>query len=360
VKEQILSPLTSLRFMAAFMVLCHHYFGFKEGYVGVTFFFVLSGFILTYKYHDANFVRQNRREFWIRRIARIYPMHILTLFASIPLVFSMNFFNSGAIDMLISISPKFILNVLLLQSYIPSNKVYFSYNAVSWSISTEAFFYFVFPLLMGFFAIRSTKKIAKLMSFVVLFLILFAVFWATFYPAKSIFEQRTHYIFYINPFTRCVEFALGMLIGLHFVRGGKSIQSGTLLECFALAFAAATLWLVSANVVPPALNLSLVAVPASMLVVAVFARGAGAISRLFSLPGLVLLGEASYALYMIHVLVGRYLTLALGRSFSTFVIATVVTLVLSIILYLSFEKPMQRWVLSLGSRRGDRTASQRG
>lgn len=121
------------------LVVAHHCAGFKFGYAGVTFFFVLSGFVLTYSHRDEANAVFDRRTFWLKRVARIYPTHILTLIISIPLMISHGLNPKGSI--LIA------GNALLLQSWIPTSGGYFSGNPVAWSISDEAFFYALFPFL---------------------------------------------------------------------------------------------------------------------------------------------------------------------------------------------------------------------
>ena len=96
----MIKPLTSLRFFFAFCVfLCHLYFlreskffhsiftnVLSEGFLGVGFFFILSGFILALNYKD-KFRKKtiSLKKFYISRFARIYPMHFITLLAAIPI-----------------------------------------------------------------------------------------------------------------------------------------------------------------------------------------------------------------------------------------------------------------------------------
>ncbi|PWT72730.1 MAG: acyltransferase, partial [Bacteroidetes bacterium] len=79
--------LTGIRAIAAFMVFFFHFNPFHEGFifhfvnefhVGVTVFFVLSGFLITYRYIDSfEFSREWFSKYIINRVARIYPMYIL-------------------------------------------------------------------------------------------------------------------------------------------------------------------------------------------------------------------------------------------------------------------------------------------
>ena len=89
----MINTLTSLRFIFALMVFGAHCYTidkffdthfFKEGFVGVSFFFVLSGFIIAYNYQKKFSENKiTKRAFWVARIARIYPLHWLTLLLSL-------------------------------------------------------------------------------------------------------------------------------------------------------------------------------------------------------------------------------------------------------------------------------------
>ena len=89
----MIDPLTSLRFIFAMMVFGAHCYVidncfdthfFKEGFVGVSFFFVLSGFIIAYNYQKKLDEKKiPKRTFWVARIARVYPLHWLNLFIAV-------------------------------------------------------------------------------------------------------------------------------------------------------------------------------------------------------------------------------------------------------------------------------------
>src|SRR3954470_504363 len=131
----MLPSLTSLRFFAALLVVLSHLPGstFSEGYTGVTFFFILSGFILSHSYEDRlRTGATSRREFWIARIARVYPLHLLTLLAAVPLAVSE---SSGAMGF----AGRLLAQLTLTQAAVPVGSIYFSFNHPAWSLSVEAF-----------------------------------------------------------------------------------------------------------------------------------------------------------------------------------------------------------------------------
>ena len=148
-----LPVLTSLRFFAAMEVLLFHYrdgWGllldsvasefitelFEAGYQAVTFFFVLSGFILTYGYaghSEAELFIVRGHEFLKSRLARIYPTYFLAL--CIPL----SIFVYGTFVWKIQSLGVFVgglmLSPLLLQAWVPAMAV--AWNVPSWSLSVE-------------------------------------------------------------------------------------------------------------------------------------------------------------------------------------------------------------------------------
>lgn len=297
-QRMLIKPLTSLRFFAALMVLAHHYFGFTAGFSGVTFFYVLSGYILTLNYAGKVGSWAEIKLFWWKRFARIYPTHLLTLAAALPLGSSL------------AVLP---LNLLLVQSWVPAQSVYFSFNGPSWSISNEAAFYAVFPWLLGFVTAR--RLLAWGAGLIVA---------ALFIPAD--------FAFYIFPPTRLFEFALGILLARYAPRRtiGLSGELG--------AVALAGLCVCAFYLHPGSLGWSLLYVPGAAALVYTFSRSSGPVARLLSSRLLVLLGDASFMLYMIHVPLSAYLPLDPAAL-------TLLAIGLSVILHLAFERPAQRSLL---------------
>lgn len=293
-KPKLVKPLTSLRFFATLMVLTHHYFGFMAGFSGVTFFYVLSGYILTVNYAGRVNSWPEIKLFWWKRIARVYPTHLLML------VFLIRGSALSALP----------FNLLLIQSWIPAQSVYFSFNGPSWSLSNEAAFYGFFPWLVPFVTPRKL-----------------ALWGAALITAALL--MRADFLFYIFPPVRVFEFALGIGIALH----GPNRRIGLVGEILAIALAS---FCVSAFYLHPgALGWSIIYTPGAVALIYVFSRSSGPIAALLSVAPLVLLGEASFMLYMIHIPLTAYLPIKLP-------VLSIVAIALSLALHLLFERPAQR------------------
>jgi peptidoglycan/LPS O-acetylase OafA/YrhL len=317
----IIKPLTSLRFVAAAMVVAHHYFGFSAGYAGVTFFYVLSGFILTVNYGSRIDTAEQRRDFWWKRFARIYPTHLLTLIVSVPV----------AATSLAALA----YNLFLVHSLVPSWDAWFSFNSVSWSISAEAAFYAVFPWLLRWLSVR------KLLVWGAGTLA-FAAAWSILRPHVTMDDGATHFLFYIAPPLRLFEFAAGVMMGLRFSR----VPLGIMAELGALALALLCVGALYLNP-PAAFAASIMFIPGAAALVYVFSRSTGPLAVALSTPGMVLLGDASFSLYMIHLLVRRYVEHWTAWTPTIAAIAAGTSVLASIALYVGFEKPAQRFLLRL-------------
>jgi len=127
------------------------------GWLGVTFFFVLSGFILTYTY-GAAVEPLDRRQFWIARFARVYPLYIFAMLFAVPqLVHDVRHASPsmGPIDAH-RLAGVVISSVAMVQAWF--GRFVCVWNCPSWSLSDEAFFYAVFPLVVPLTASRIGRR----------------------------------------------------------------------------------------------------------------------------------------------------------------------------------------------------------
>ena len=222
----MIQSLNALRFIFAFFVFLSHLnyiipeenrfwsslyrYLFREGYVGVSFFFMLSGYILAYRY--ANSLTQKTFSFKIflnRRLARIIPMYYLGLLVALPL--SYGEFLVG--DRLFYFK-KLLTNVLLFQSLIPISDFYFSFNGVSWSVATELIFYLSFPVLMSFLLKKeSLKKTILIITAAILII-----------ATMLLKTPNAYYWLYISPYLRLADFTMGICLFLTLQKKGSLIS----------------------------------------------------------------------------------------------------------------------------------------
>lgn len=199
----MIKSLQSLRFVFALMIFFHHFPVNGEGLFeaggtcGVSFFLILSGFVMSAGYGD-KVSRQdfNYHNFLIKRIIRLYPLHIICLFVAAALALIAGSFSVKDIALL-------GINALLLQSWIPIRGVYFSFNAVSWCLADLVFFYALFPCLRKAFSKVGLK--VSLAFIAVLIVIYLGI--ATVIP-----DNLTHPLLYISPLFRLLDFIIGIIL----------------------------------------------------------------------------------------------------------------------------------------------------
>ncbi|HLQ50738.1 MAG TPA: acyltransferase [Terriglobales bacterium] len=320
-----LNALTSLRFVAAAMIVFQHsYYNFAK-YVpfkglqktqAVSFFFVLSGFILSYVYPNLNSFADVRR-FLVARFARIWPAHIFALIlvlVLIPRELWIAATGSSTHPVL-----KSLANICMVHAWFPDRGYCYAFNSPSWSISTEFFFYLCFPVLI--YKWKDSWKI-KLLAAAVLTLsviLLARALGLTDVPSKHGISIET--LLYVNPLPRLLEFTLGMTVflaweKLRLINIGRVVA--TFLELLAVGAAlAGSYWVTKEAHSADAMKWMGMAGKGWFLhsgslvffafLILIIALEKGLVSKTLSLPFAVVLGEISFSVYLIHlVLLGFY------------------------------------------------------
>ncbi|WP_415769283.1 acyltransferase family protein [Pseudomonas sp. LB3P38] len=356
--------LTSLRFFAAAAIFALHttqFSGFPTsdflGFTlpqGVAFFYVLSGFILHYNYRS-RLQNINWASFFVLRFARIWPLHVVTLAGAAALAWS---------DMLSwyhgYLSPYSLASIiLLLHAWSVNSAVYFAINGVSWSISVEMFFYASFIPLA--FCIKR-KPIITCLAYLCFLALYIIIVWET--PSLRTLKDA---LLSINPFFRLIDFIVGILGAELLIRRKHRPDNSTLqMTCTELLVLAAVIFAnffnqtaVTIGILPlRTIAYTSLTDPFFIVMICIFAHSKGLVSRLLNYKALVVLGQWSFAIYLVHQPLQRFISVHLA-SYSPWTMtafAIVATLVVSAACHYWVELPAYGLVKRLVAHKANRTA----
>jgi peptidoglycan/LPS O-acetylase OafA/YrhL len=266
------------------------------GYVFVSFFFLISGFILSYNYGGRP-DRLNAADFWMARLSRLYPVYLLTMIISIPMLMTewavrpRNQFWEGA-----------VATPLLLQGFFPHLATF--WNTVSWTLSCEVMLYLLFPLLLRVrWPLGRGKLMAMVVGFWLLGLVPHAVYLITNPDHFPKMADRYSDGYWINtlkytPLPYLCTFLAGLTLGrLH-----EALRLGVRGRA-TLGFAGfAAVWFVCYHWTE---HLPYVLVHGGLLTplfaaVILGLAGPSPLAKIFAWKPLVEVGAATYALYLLH------------------------------------------------------------
>ncbi len=346
-----LPALTGLRPVAAYLVFLHHYnpappgsFAhslFAQGYIGVSVFFVLSGFLIYHRYADGYF-RQQDWSWWRyaqNRFARIFPLYTLILLVTVGV--------DAVMGRPVSLS-LVGLNLTLLKGFFEEYK--FSGIAQSWSLTVEVCFYLTAPLLFKALQRWSVGQLtAGLLSMGLLG-------WATVGQVagygdstRGLFGNLPFVLFYTF-FGRAFEFVVGMWLARRW--HSKSVLTfGFPPFSGLLILSVCVLWQTSVPMFttnPIALIWSEVvvynyALPIGIGLVFIHLLDDKSMSRrVLSQPVLGALGQSSYAFYLIHIGVVASGLRKVGISSNWLLFGLLILIAHG--LYRFVEKPLHRYL----------------
>lgn len=322
-RRPTLPLLIGLRFVACFAVFLVHiaqesmfkstsanndYMSivWQGGWLGVSFFFVLSGFVLTWTARPGETVWT----FWRRRFVRIFPNHWVTLIITIALT---AWIAGRAINW-----GQAAINSGLIQSWFADIMIRTGFNGVTWTLSCEAFMYVIFPLLFRWVArIREERLWAWIlgtMGAIVAIPCLASLLPGTMtYPGSGLRDWDLYLVMQI-PAMRAFEFMLGILLA-RFIISGRRLP-------FGLGTASALLigaWAVAGMFPGRFQVLPLAAIPCALLIGAAARQDLDGTTPVWARGRWVIrLGEMSFAFYMVHRIVVVFGHLLLGGgSYST-------------------------------------------
>ena len=327
-----LKALTSIRAFAALYVGLYHMvkpFGrwgpltafMEAGHASVSFFFLLSGFILTYthglEYADG---KGDRKKFWMARFARVYPIYFLIMLWS-------GYFARSYFHQRIHVVA-FVADLLMVQSWSIRTVAFF--NVPAWSLSVEAFFYLMFPFLVLRLRARSLKGGLAVFAACYAACLAIAAVGLAVDPqsawSDTAWVPGTHnFLFGLRryPILHLPEFGCGIALGWIYLQAKVTARFAGIAVWTSLAAILATLAL-SRHVPFLFLHNGLLLPFAALLVLGLTQRNV--ISTALEAAPLMLLGEASYSFYLLHFNLangaracsaGRWICKALSRASSS-------------------------------------------
>lgn len=353
-----LNALTSLRVIAALMVVIHHSRGTLlpvgltvPAIEAVSFFFVLSGFVLTYSHHQRKY---SLREFYAARLARIMPAAVLSIVVFM-LVNQQTPNLANPHEMAITVS-----NLLMVQAWIPIPSYYFALNAVTWSVSVEVGFYLMFPLLHRCLKRTNGQFVIILIPLFIACLLFLICLWNNLpFDAKAGHDQATWIgLAYINPLARLKEFCAGMLAATVYIKlkekNSRILQNRLLLsivEIILIGVLAIGFLNVSVPITkhPTLTSMFWYQIGIGVLfgaVITVFAAGEGLIAKALNQRWLLIGGEVSFSIYLFHQILIIWQNknpwlLNWAPVQTRFIIMLLFIFVLSYTVWRWFERPMR-------------------
>ena len=351
----------------------------STGAASVGLFFILSGFILAYCYlTPQGDLNGSKRSFWVNRFARIYPTYLLGFLLITPItVWRMlppgqplwgKFVGTG------------LANFTLLQSwYAPAAA---TWNSPGWSLSDEAFFYLLFP----FIAVALLRGSGRIKGWLIVIACMvtiaaFAVAQAALAPRFTNVDVGAWFSFF--PLIRLPEFILGIALGrVYAVNCGRLLTAAgsgpghpkvadPLWQRGLAPFATLGIIIVLSL---PVIDISFILHPwiagaravALPLLFAALIYGLATdcvgsprgLARLLGIAPLVLLGEASYAVYILHMPIGKWFGYITQNQWTTLahsvhlssggvangIVYFLTTILGAVAIFEWLEKPARRWL----------------
>jgi len=300
------NQLTFTRFIAATLVVMYHYLGIKsnsflgelvsQGNLMVSYFFFLSGFIMSWiylpKYKNNQF---KLGEYWFLRFSRIYPLYVvgISLFCFISI-----YFWSVTIDVKILLA-----NLFFIQSWIPDYEI--TLNFPSWSLSVEMFLYLCLPPILFIFRHYRGRK-------VVLWVIIFwalsqLIIYILFTFANTIPPTQLYY----NPLLHLNTFLCGATLSYIYSSSSVLVNFSRIRAnlMLVLGFGLLILILGTDNYIKPYCHNGLL-VPIFTILFIGLLHDKTLVSRIFSNRTCSYFGELSFGVYLLQypvLLIGRHL-----------------------------------------------------
>lgn len=338
IRKGQLPALTGLRFFLALWVIVDHLVGpghafepfaqmlphpfymiVRGGYLAVTTFFVLSGFVLARTYGTTPWTRRNLWKYAVGRVARVYPVYLLSLLIVSRYIVAANTAPQSK-GWLVA------MHLALVQGWFVGHYTV-GWNVAAWTLSVEMFFYLMFPLLIV--PLRGAGW-WKSLGAAALACVLTRLMW------RAGISDNLKPVIHLSDFL--IGIAASNVYGLLIARG-KSHWGPWLYVPGVLGVATLIAY---PQLLPSSVDLNTAIRPFNALLLIGFGLGGGWVAQALSTRVVVYMGKASYAMYILHIPI-LWWAVHWGFQFATEIYVLVV-LVVSAIVYGWIEEPANRYL----------------
>jgi peptidoglycan/LPS O-acetylase OafA/YrhL len=376
-----LNALTSIRFVAALIVFFFHVHIrwpldgprflvniISQGAVGMSLFFILSGFILTYNYYGG-LPSTEYSQYFVRRFSRIYPVYFVAALFALPWLIPIPPVNQTVLPEPVVSVVQFVFivgaDLSLTQAWFPALFHYWN-NGLTWSLSVEAFCYLLFPFMLPMLSQLNRKNLFVVLGIAIMLSVSPGLAWYLFDPKPS----PALAVIYALPINRLPEFIVGMIFGVLFIQRTPMMTAIPLSTKVFSAGALVTAYLgLVGGAFPLFVTHNFVIVPLFALIIYWCAHvEGGPLHFLLGNRLLRFLGESSYSFYLMQffplVLVKQHYDIIstyappLRNSWILAITLLLVTIILAAASYQIIELPARRYIrLKYQSQRKNSGAS---
>jgi peptidoglycan/LPS O-acetylase OafA/YrhL len=359
--KKVVPALTGIRFFAAAYVFVMHYGAtaidkagvprpiatfLHNGGFGVAVFFILSGFILAHSHPGVFATPRQYAEYFVARFARIYPLYFFALIVALPV----------AVEE-IPLDLKQAAAVLaMVQSWTDAfSHSGYAWILQAWTISVELIFYLCFPFLISLQRRLRTPILLGLCAIDAVFIIVGGTTTVTPWTDFDGYIHHPAWSLYLPlPLVRSGEFFLGMGLQTLITRSLPITVKPRAAHCILLSAAIVTLLSIGSD----ERVLGSAAILIGILIATVYISD-NAFTRLLGCRALILLGNASYALYLLQAPIREYLGIFIPAPYGR-LLCFPITLLAAILLWRFVEVPARLYLISLHHRAWGRRLFERG
>lgn len=311
-----LQALRAIAFIGIF--LSHAGAPYNWPALGVSVFYAMSGFLMTYKHinDELDCSLKGRAFFSLKRIKKLYPLHILTMICAIVLSLAVIIHVGITLKRLVVLAGEIVLNVFLVQTWVPYSSINVSLNGVAWYLSVTMFLYFMFPVILRFIKKKNIKSL-WLMSLLILAVQYFSCLpWIYFLGNDS-----PIYIWFMYCFSvfRLGDFFVGCTLGKHYANSQNHKYSFVKMSVIEVLMTVVTVGVFAWRKIEQN-NLFLLAmhnwttifIPIAVIWIYLFTINKGIITKLLTNRLFMFIGNISAYTFLIHYVVTQYTNSALN------------------------------------------------